>query len=93
MRFQFVYVDEDCNVYWGWYLPQYTRYELYDTEMLLVVTFLHEASFGRRVFSLPVSVCVCVYLPLACLHDISEPVQIRITKFEPTMQNDLGSSL
>ena len=51
--------------------------------------FLPEASFGLRVLSLPVSVCVCVYQSLACLHDNSSPVQARITKFGPEKQNTL----
>ena len=51
--------------------------------------FLPEASFGLRVLSLPVSVCVCVYQSLACPHDNSSPVQARITKFGPENQNTL----
>ena len=51
--------------------------------------FLPEASFGLRVLSLPVSVCVCVYQSLACPDDNSSPVQARITKFGPEKQNTL----
>ena len=51
--------------------------------------FLPEASFGLRVLSLPVSVCVCVYQSLACPHDNSSPVQARITKFGPEKKNTL----
>ena len=46
-----------------------------------------EASFGLRVLSLPVS--VCVYQSLACPHDNSSPVQARITTFGPEKQNTL----
>ena len=49
--------------------------------------FLPEASFGLRVLSSPVS--VCVYQSLACLHDNSSPVQARMTKFGPEKQNTL----
>ena len=49
--------------------------------------FLPEASFGLRVLSLPVS--VCVYQSRACPHDNSSPVQARITKFGPEKQNTL----
>ena len=49
--------------------------------------FLPEASFGLRVLSSPVS--VCVYQSLACPHDNSSPVQARITKFGPEKQNTL----
>ena len=48
---------------------------------------LPEASFGLRVLSLPVS--VCVHQSLACPHDNSSPVQARITKFGPEKQNTL----
>ena len=53
------------------------------------ILFLPEASFGLRVLSLPVSVCVCVYQSLACPDDNSSPVQARITKFGPEKQNTL----
>ena len=36
-----------------------------------------------------VFVCVCVYQSLACPHDNSSPVQVRITKFGPEKQNTL----
>ena len=49
--------------------------------------FLPEASFGLRVLSSPVS--VCVYQSLACPHDNSSSVQARITKFGPEKQNTL----
>ena len=55
--------------------------------MSKVYWFLPEASFGLRVLSLPVS--VCVYQSLACPHDNSSPVQARITKFSPEKQNTL----
>ena len=48
------------------------------------VQFLHEASFGLRVLSLPASVCVCLSVcpsvcqSLACRRDNSRPVQARI---------------
>ena len=47
--------------------------------------------FGLRVLSLPapVRVCLSVCQSLACPHDNSGPVQARITKFEPKMQNTL----
>ena len=55
--------------------------------------FLPEASFGLRVLSSPASVglCVrvCVYQSRACPHDNSSPIQARITKFGPEMQNTL----
>ena len=55
--------------------------------------FSPEASFGLQVLSLPASVCVYVCLSvcqsLACLHDNSEPIQARITKFIPKMQTTL----
>ena len=55
--------------------------------------FLPEASFDLRVLSLPASVCasVCqsVCQSLACPHDNSGPVQVRITKFGPKVQNNL----
>ena len=35
------------------------------------------------------SVCVCVYQSRACPHDNSSPIQARITKFGPEMQNTL----
>ena len=34
-------------------------------------------------------VCVCVYQSRACPHDNSSPIQARITKFGPEMQNTL----
>ena len=49
--------------------------------------FLPEASFGLRVLSLPV--CLCVYQSLACPHDNLSPVQARITKIGPEKQNTL----
>ena len=52
---------------------------------------LPEASFGLRVLSSPASVglcpCVCVYQSQACPHDNSSPIQARITKFKPEIQN------
>ena len=55
--------------------------------------FLPKASFGLRVLSSPASVglCVrvCVYQSRACPHDNSSPIQARITKFGPEMQNTL----
>ena len=53
--------------------------------------FLPEASFGLRVLLSPASVgqCVCVYQSWACPHDNSSPVQARITKFGPKVQNTL----
>ena len=60
---------------------------------LQIIHFLPEASFGLRVLSLPVSVCVCVYQSLACPHDNSSPVQARITKFGPEKQNTLAMIL
>ena len=56
---------------------------------------LAEASFSLQVLSLPASVCVyqCVCLSacqsLACPHDNWGPVQVRITKFGPKVQNNL----
>ena len=35
------------------------------------------------------SVCVCVYQSRVCPHDNSSPIQARITKFGPEMQNTL----
>ena len=52
-----------------------------------IPSFLHEASFGLRVLSSPVS--LCVYQSLACPHDNSSPVQARITKFGQEKQNTL----
>ena len=62
-------------------------------------SFLPEASFGLRVLSSPVSMCLsvcprvcicicvcvraCVCQSLACPHDNLSPVQARITKFGP----------
>ena len=34
-------------------------------------------------------VCMCVYQSRACPHDNSSPIQARITKFGPEMQNTL----
>ena len=57
------------------------------------LSFLPEASFGLRVLSSPASVglCVrvCVYQSRACPHDNSSPIQARITKLGPEMQNTL----
>ena len=53
------------------------------------IVFLPEASFGFRVLSSPASVCPCVYQSRACPHDNSSPIQARITKFGPEMQNTL----
>ena len=55
------------------------------------IWFLPKASFGLRVLSSPASVglCVCVYQSRACPHDNSSPIQARITKFGPEMQNTL----
>ena len=36
-----------------------------------------------------VCMCVCVYQSRACPHDNSSPIQARITKFGPEMQNTL----
>ena len=54
-------------------------------------SFLPEASFGLRVLSSPASVglCVCVYQSRACPDDNSLPIQARIAKFGPEMQNTL----
>ena len=59
--------------------------------LLIYCPFLPEASFGLRVLSSPASVglCVCVYQSRACPHDNSSPIQARITKFGPEMQNTL----
>ena len=59
--------------------------------IFMKLSFLPEASFGLRVLSSPVSVglCVCVYQSRACTHDNSSPIQARITKFGPEMQNTL----
>ena len=76
-----------------------TTPEIYSHDLHLLVTlvifmklsFLPEASFGLRVLSSPASVglCVCVYQSRACPHDNSSPIQARITKFGPEMQNTL----
>ena len=54
--------------------------------IFIIIDLLPEASFGLRVLSSPLSVClsvcVCVYQSLACPHDNSSAVQARITKFE-----------
>ena len=56
-------------------------------------SFLPEASFGLQVLSFPASVCLCDYQSvcqsLACPRDNSGPVQARITKFGPRVQNNL----
>ena len=53
--------------------------------------FLPEASFGLWVLSLPASVCVCQFVcqSLACPRDNFGPVEARITKFGPKVQNNL----
>ena len=61
---------------------------------LLSEYFLPEASFSLRVLWLPVSVCVhvcvCVNYELEVYrHDNQSPVQARITKFGPDVQNAL----
>ena len=76
-----------------------TTPEIYSHDLHLLATlvifmklsFLPEASFGLRVLSSPASVglCVCVYQSRACPHDNSSPIQARITKFGPEMQNTL----
>ena len=50
-----------------------------------------QGQFGPSVLLLLVSVCVClcVYQPQACLCDNLWPIQARITKFGPEMQNTL----
>ena len=57
----------------------------------IISHFLPEASFGLRVLSSPASVCVfpCVCQSLACPRDNSGPVQAKITKFGPKLQNTL----
>ena len=59
--------------------------------VIYYMCFLPEASFGLRVLSSPASVglCVCVYQSRACLDDNSSPIQARIAKFGPEMQNTL----
>ena len=59
-------------------------------------SFLPEVSFGLRVLSLPASVCVCVCPSVsrsvhyqACSCDDSWPVQARIAKFGPEVENNL----
>ena len=49
------------------------------------------ASFSLQVFQLPAFVCVhvCVSTFQTCLHDYSSPIQARITKFGPEVQNTL----
>ena len=76
-----------------------TTPEIYSHDLHLLATLvifmklslLPEASFGLRVLSSPASVglCVCVYQSRACPHDNSSPIQARITKFGPEMQNTL----
>ena len=66
-----------------------------DWILVTVCWFLPEASFGLRVLSSPASVglcvrvCVCVWQSRACPRDNSSPIQARITKFGPEMQNTL----
>ena len=71
----------------------YVRLPLVQVTRPLVDLFLPEASFGLWVLSLPASVCasVCqsVCQSLACPRDNSGPVQVRITKFGPQVQNNL----
>ena len=56
-------------------------------------SFLSKARFGRWVLSSPVSVylsgCLCVYQSLACPHDKTSAIQVRITKFGTEVQNTL----
>ena len=67
---------------------QYQKYHVFLTSCwyfsFCECFLLPEASFGLRVLSLPVS--VCVYQSLACPHNNSSPVQARITKFGPEKQ-------
>ena len=50
----------------------------------------HSHLYPRPVL-LPASVCLCE--SLACPHDNSGPIQARITKFGPKMQDTLGNFL
>ena len=56
-------------------------------------SFLPEARFGLQVLMLPASVCVSVCTsvrqPFAYPHDNLRPIQARITKFGPEVQNSL----
>ena len=52
-----------------------------------MVSFLPEASFGLQVLSSPASVGLCVRVCVYQSQDNSSPIQARITKFEPEMQN------
>ena len=55
--------------------------------------FLLEASFGRRVLSLPAPVCLSIHLSVCqsqvCPHDNSSLVQAKSTKFRPEVENTL----
>ena len=56
------------------------------------IRFLPEASFSLGVLLLPLSVCLSVRPSVhqqVCPRDNSSPVQARITKFGPKMQNTL----
>ena len=52
-----------------------------------MVSFLPEASFGLQVLSSPASVGLCVRVCVYQSQDNSSPIQARITKFGPEMQN------
>ena len=64
-----------------------------DSFIWIFSVFDTEASFGLWVLSLPTSVCVCVHVsvcqPWACLCDNLWPIQARIIKFGPEVQNNL----
>ena len=70
---------------------------IYITVGGMYFVFLPEASFGLWVLSLPACVCVYVWMPVyvsvcqprVCPHHNSPPVQARITKFGPEVQNTL----
>ena len=96
-----------CNISWIWFHDYIRKNHFFGCIFwnhngcqnfglwLSMVCFLHEASFGLRVLSLPASVCVsvcvcmCVYQSLACPRDDLGPVESSITKFGSKMQNTL----
>ena len=81
------------TAYFSLLLGTWLFVKLLKFNMAIYMNFLPEASFGLWVLSLPAYVCLCVSVclsvcqSLACPHDNSGPVQVRITIFGPNMQN------
>ena len=89
-------VQRECEIVWDIPRSRGTSvFTILNKIIYLHFSFLPEASFGLRVLSSPASVCVCPCVcqsmcqSLACPRDNSGPVQARIAKFRPKMQQTL----